>query len=103
MSETNETNETNEKPDWFKVGPNNEVTVTLTKPHEINGAKIGYLVMREPLVSDHMVAVESRGTEFTKETVMFSNLCSIAPADLQRLPMQDYRRLQSAYSVCFFD
>jgi hypothetical protein len=91
------------KQDWMKVSDNGEVTVTLTKPFEINGAKIGYIVMREPMVEDHVISNETRGNELAKEIALFSNLCTVSPADLRKLPMRDYMRLQTAYGANFFD
>jgi hypothetical protein len=91
------------KSEWVKVNEDGSVTVTLTKAFEINGAKVGYVVMREPTVDDHMVSNETRGSELTKEVTMFANLCTIPAPDLRRLPMRDYMRLQAAYTANFFD
>jgi hypothetical protein len=91
------------KPDWVKVNDDGTVTVTLVKPIDVNGAKVGYLVMREPTVDDHIVANGQKGDDLTKEAALFANLCTVPPADVRRLPMRDFMRLQAAYSANFFD
>ena len=89
--------------DWVKANADGSVTVNLTKPIDINGAKVSSVTMREPTLSDHVVSSEVRGSDLTKEISLFSNLCTISPADLQLLPMRDYMRLQAAYAGNFFD
>jgi hypothetical protein len=91
------------KPDWAKVNEDGSVTITLTRPIEINGAKVGYVTMREPTVDDETVASEIRGSEAAKERALFGNLCTIAPADLGKMAARDYRRIQAAYTANFFD
>lgn len=88
---------------WVKVNEDGSVTITLVKPVEINGAKIGYVTMREPTVDDHIVANGTRGDDLTKEAALFANLCTVSPADIRTFPMRDFMRLQAAYSANFFD
>lgn len=91
------------KQPWLKVNDDGTVTITLAKPVEINGAKIGYVTMREPVLDDHIVANGTRGDDLVKESTLFANLCEIAPADIRRFPMRDFMRMQAAYSANFFD
>lgn len=86
------------KPSWIKIGEDGSVTVTLSRPFEINGAKLSYLVLREPTVDDQIVSSETRGSDVIKEVTLFSNLCTVAPSDLRRLPARDYMRLQAAFA-----
>ena len=85
------------KPAWMKVNEDGSVTVTLSRPLEVNGAKLAELTMREPTVDDQVVSNETRGSEVVKEITLFANLCTIAPTDVRKLPVRDYMRLQAAF------
>jgi hypothetical protein len=85
-------------PDWLKPGDDGSMIVTLSKPFEVNGAKLSYLTMREPSVDDQIISGDVRGSEAVKEVHLFSNLCTVAPADLRKLPVRDYLRLQAAFA-----
>ncbi len=91
------------KTDWVKLNEDGSVIVTLSRPIEINGAKVSALTMREPTVEDHLAAEGTKGSDLAKEVSMFANLCIVAPADIRRLPHRDYMRLTTAYSASFFD
>lgn len=91
------------KPGWVKVNDDGSVTITLNRALDINGAKIGYVTMREPEVEDHIAAGLVKGDELVKESALFANLCTVPPTDMRRLSMRDYARLQAAYSANFFD
>lgn len=85
------------KEEWLKENDDGSMTVTLSRPLEVNGAKLHELTMREPDVDDQIAADEARGSEAVKEVQLFANLCTIPPADIRRLKVRDYRRLQAAY------
>jgi hypothetical protein len=85
------------EPEHIKVNDDGSVTVTLSRPIDINGAKLSYLTMREPTVGDQLVSSAVRGTVEEKEITLFSNLCTVAPSDIHKLPMRDYMRLQAAF------
>jgi len=87
----------------IKSNDDGSVTVTLSRPIQINGASISALTMREPTVQDHLAAEGTKGSDLTKEVTMFANLCTIAPDDIKILPHRDYMRLTAAYTSSFFD
>jgi len=74
------------------------VDIALSKPLAINGTKVSTLRMREPLLADQMAAEESADKASDLEVTLFANLCGIAPADLHKIPMRDYKKLQQAYA-----
>lgn len=76
--------------------------ITLSRAIDIGGTKTTALRMREPTVKDQRTAFKSSEDMGEREAAMFQNLCEIAPADLDRLPLKDYARLQDAYAG-FFD
>ncbi|QPB08635.1 tail protein [Burkholderia phage Mica] len=86
------------KPAWMKVNEDGSVTVTLSRPIEVNGAKLAAMTMREPEVGDQLAANEVKGSEDIKEVHFFANLCTIAPEDVRRLKVRDYQRLQLAFA-----
>lgn len=86
-----------EKPGWMKVMEDGSVQVSLSKPMEVNGAKISYLVMREPTLDDQIVSNETRGSDAIKELTLFSNLCTVAASDMRKIAYRDYMRLQAAF------
>jgi hypothetical protein len=73
------------------------VDVPLTRPLEIDGAQVKALRMREPTVADQLATEELKGGESAKEIAMFANLCEIAPDDIKRLTLKDYKKVQAAF------
>jgi hypothetical protein len=73
------------------------VDISLSRPLEIDGAKVSVLRMREPTVGDQLAADEYKGGDAAREIMTFANLCQITPDDLKRLRMKDYKKLQEAY------
>ncbi len=74
------------------------VTITLSRALDVNGAQLSTLTMREPTVNDQLVAAESKGSDAAKEIIFFANLCEIPPADIRRLTIRDYARVQLAFA-----
>lgn len=74
------------------------VDIELSSALEIDGAQIKSVRMREPTVGDQLASDEVKGSDAAKEIAMFANLCEIAPADIKRLTLRDYRKLQQAYT-----
>jgi len=70
--------------------------VTLSRPLEIDGAKVKVLSMREPTVDDQLVA-EKYGNGGEADKMYMANLCQVAPDDIGRLPLRDFKRLQEAF------
>jgi len=56
------------------------------------------LTMREPTVEDQLQADEVKGVQGRQEVWLFANLCEVTPADIGRLTLPDYRKLQEAYA-----
>lgn len=82
-------------PDYIKLR-DGVADITLSRPLEINGAKVAVLTMREPTVDDQLVA-EKLGTGGEADKTYMANLCGQAPADIGRLPLRDFKRLQVAF------
>lgn len=73
------------------------VDIVLAKPIDIDGAKVSTLRMREPTVSDQLVADEMRGSDAAKEINTLANLCQVSPDDVKKLTLRDYKKLQTAF------
>lgn len=86
--------------DGIKQNPDGSVDVTLRKPLTIDGASVNTLRMREPLVEDQLAAQEASGGDNAKmELTLMANLCMLAPADLKKLTMRDYKKVQAAFAA----
>ena len=84
-----------ETPEYIKLGEG-KAEITLSRPLEIEGAKVNVLTMREPTVDDQLAA-EKHGTGGEADKAYMANLCMVTPADIGRLPLRDFRRLQVAF------
>lgn len=73
------------------------IDIELTRPLEIAGVAVKAMRMREPTVKDQMVASEVKGGPAQQEVRLIANLCDVSPADIERLPLRDYKRLQDAF------
>lgn len=73
------------------------VDIELSKPLDIDGTSVATLRMREPTVQDQLTASEMKGSAAQQEITMIANLCEVAPDDIKRLTLRDYRKLQDAY------
>ena len=73
------------------------VDVSLSRPLEIDGAKVSKLRMREPLVADQLAADEFKGGDAAREIFTVANLCQVSPEDIKKLTLKDYKRLQVAF------
>lgn len=89
------------KPEWLADG-NGFTDITLSKPASFNGVQTASVRMREPTVGDQEVASEMSGSDASREIAVFANLCSLAPEDIRKLPLREYKRLQTAY-LAFID
>ena len=78
------------------------VKVELKYGIEIAGATVKVLHMRAPTVGDTLAADRLSGSDAEKEITIFANLCEIAPNDLHKMHLADYKRLQDAWRG-FFD
>lgn len=74
------------------------VDIKLTSPLTIAGAEVKALRMREPTVADQLAAEDAKGNDAAREIAMFANLCEVAPDDIKRLTLKDYRAAQKAFA-----
>lgn len=56
------------------------------------------LRMREPTVEDQLAIDKVKDGDAAKELSLFANLCEITPAELCKLTLRDYRRVQAAFA-----
>jgi hypothetical protein len=89
------------KPEWLADGVG-YVDITLSKPALFNGVSQSVLRMREPTVGDQEAASVMNGSDASREITVFANLCEILPDDIRKLPLREYKRLQTAY-MAFID
>lgn len=71
--------------------------ITLATPATILGSKVSTLRMREPIVEDQLAADATSGSDAQKEIATFANLCDLAPDDIRKLTMRNYKRVQAAW------
>lgn len=84
-------------PDWLKYNDDGSADVTLSRQCEFSGVKQSVIRMREPTVGDQEVVSNMSGSDAEREIQAFANLCELDPADLRKLPLRDFVRLQIAY------
>lgn len=85
-----------ETPEYIKLS-DSKAQITLSRPLEIDGAKVSVLTMREPTVDDQLAA-EKLGSGGEADKIYMANLCQVTPGDIGRLPLRDFKRLQVAFS-----
>ena len=92
-----------ELPDWLVLDEEaGHADITLRRPLNIAGATVTVIRMREPTVADQEVSSVMKGTEAQREINQFASLCGLAPDDIRKLSLRDYKRLQDAF-VNFID
>jgi hypothetical protein len=72
------------------------VTITLSRPFVVDGQERAALKMREPTVADQKVAATA-GSSIASELRLFANLLELTEADIERMRLRDYTRVQAAY------
>jgi hypothetical protein len=85
-------------PDYLTQTADGDYDIKLRRPIMIDGAKVGALRMREPLISDQLVMEATKGTDAEKEMALFANLCGISKDDIKTMGQHDYLRVQKAYA-----
>ncbi|MDR5887570.1 phage tail assembly protein [Vreelandella janggokensis] len=86
-------------PDYLAYDDSGFCSITLNRPVTLaSGSEANTLRMREPTVDDQIVSDEMKGSDGIREVTLFANLCEIAPDDIRRLKLKDYKRVQEAYS-----
>jgi hypothetical protein len=83
-------------PSWLKYNEDGSADITLSRPREIDGVKTAAVRMREPLVEDQ-TATDHLETDSARERAMLANLCMVSPGAIQKLPLSEYKRLQTAF------
>lgn len=72
-------------------------TVSLEYPITVNGQEIDRLSLRRPRVGDQMAMRKHSKDEAAQEIFLFSALAEVSPADIEKLDMKDYQKLQEVY------
>ncbi|CAG2144369.1 hypothetical protein LMG31506_02991 [Cupriavidus yeoncheonensis] len=70
--------------------------VTLSRPLDVNGAKLSTIRLREPTVRDQLAASKVSSDDAEQEIALAANLSDIAPDDIKGLTSRDYTRVRQA-------
>ncbi|WP_409289487.1 phage tail assembly protein [Pseudomonas sp. KCJK8927] len=74
------------------------VTVTLSKPVELNGVQQDKITLRAPTVRDMRAAQTTGGQDDEqRELNLFASLAEVGVKDLEGLTVKDYTRVQTGY------
>ncbi|MFK3907893.1 phage tail assembly protein [Pseudomonas monteilii] len=85
-------------PKYLKLTAEN-VTVTLTKPSEVNGVNVQTITMRSPTVRDVRASTQTGGDDDEqRELNLFASLSEVGVKDLEGLTYKDYNRLATGYN-----
>lgn len=87
----------NKVPDYVIMGEG-FTDVALSRPFEMAGTKVTSIRLREPTVADQLAA-DGKGSDAAREIAMMANLAEISPEDIKRLPLKDYKRVQTAFML----
>ncbi|HWU84097.1 MAG TPA: phage tail assembly protein [Rhodocyclaceae bacterium] len=88
---------TKKTPAWLILSAD-RVTVTLSKPTELNGVTVDTVSLRSPTVRDIRVAQQGAGDDDEqRELNLFASLAEVSAKDLEGMALKDYTRLQTAY------
>ena len=88
---------TKKNPAWLSLSAD-RVTVTLSKPTELNGVTVDTVSLRSPTVRDIRVAQQGAGADDEqRELNLFASLAEVSAKDLEGMALKDYTRLQTAY------
>ena len=75
------------------------VTISLTKPTEMNGIKVDTITLRAPTVRDmRMSSQTSDGDDEQRELNLFASLAEVSAKDLEGLTYKDYNRISTGYT-----
>lgn len=85
-------------PKYLKLTAEN-VTITLTKPSEMNGIKVDTITLRAPTVRDIRVSAQTGGDDDEqRELNLFASLAEVSVKDLEGLTYKDYNRISTGYT-----
>lgn len=85
-------------PKYLKLTDEN-VTVTLSKPSELNGIKVDTITLRAPTVRDMRISTQTGGdSDEQREMNLFASLAEVGVKDLESLLYKDYNRISTGYT-----
>ncbi|MFG0466654.1 phage tail assembly protein [Pseudomonas putida] len=88
---------TQKTPAWLAISAD-RVTVTLSKPTELNSVMVDAISLRSPTVRDIRAAQRGTGDDDEqRELNLFASLAEVSAKDLEGMALKDYTRLQTAY------
>lgn len=88
---------TKKLPAWLNLAAD-RVTVTLSKPTDMNGVQVDKVSLRSPTVRDIRAAQQGAGEDDEqRELNLFASLAEVGVKDLEGLTLKDYSRLQTGY------
>lgn len=88
---------------FVSVGDENDAShiegtkIKLESSIEIKGVNTTELTMRNPSVSDQIIASESSQNIAENEVMLFSILCGITKSDIKKMTLKDYKNLRRSY------
>lgn len=91
-------NSENMLPDYLEEA-DGFVTIKLLREIEVDGAKTKVVQMREPTVADQLRIEKMKGSDAEKEVNMIADLCQLAPDDIKKIGLRDYKRISSGLGI----
>ncbi|MDR0578044.1 MAG: phage tail assembly protein [Candidatus Accumulibacter sp.] len=84
-------------PAWLTVGQES-VTIALSRATEMNGVKQNRITLRVPTVGDLRAASkQAKDDREEQEVILFASLAECGVADIEKLSVVDYNRVQEGY------
>ena len=83
-------------PEFLTEAEDGSIAVTLRRAFTVDGVAVRSITLREPCVDDRIAAEKAGTSDMEREIVLVGNLAEIDPAQIRRLPMKDYGRVQEA-------
>lgn len=84
-------------PAWLTLSAG-AITVKLASSVELNGVQVDRLTLREPTIGDLRAAAKvHKDDKEAQEIHLFASLAECTPADIDRLSVKNYNRVQEGY------
>ncbi|HFP5351387.1 TPA: phage tail assembly protein [Escherichia coli] len=74
------------------------MTVTLSRPFEINGVTVETITVREPKLRDRILFSKDKGDAEEKTARMPARLANLNIEDIYSLPSCDYMKMEEAFN-----
>ncbi|HGX2780432.1 TPA: phage tail assembly protein [Escherichia coli] len=74
------------------------MTVTLSRPFEINGVTVETITVREPKLRDRILFSKDKGDAEAKTARMLARLANLNIEDIYSLPSCDYMKMEEAFN-----